>query len=96
MCNILFTVLIYPEIICAFLILKSKFSITNDFLELIYSPRKVAKDEVAYLNSKKKKSTEIKEEKAQKEVLALLEKADARRFRAAEKELVFYALIFML
>jgi YidC/Oxa1 family membrane protein insertase len=60
--------------------------------ELIYSPRKVATEAVAYLDSKKKTSAEVKKEKAQKKLLSMREKTDVGRFRQAEKELVFYAL----
>lgn len=61
-------------------------------LELIYSPRKVAKEAMAYLDSKKKSSATIKEEKVVKKGLSIREKEDANRFKQAEKELVFYAI----
>ena len=60
--------------------------------ELIYSPRKVAKEAVDYLKSKKKTSAEIKEEKDQKKILSIREKEDAERFKHAKKDLVIYAL----
>ena len=61
-------------------------------LEWIYSPRKVAKEAVVYLESKKKTHAELKVENAHKKELSLREKEDVRRFKEAEKELVFYAL----
>lgn len=61
-------------------------------LELVYSPRKVAKEAMTFLDSKKKTSATIKEEKALKKVLSMREKVDAGRFKRAEKELVIYAI----
>ena len=61
-------------------------------LELIYSPRKVAKEAVAYLNSKEKTVVEVQEERIRKKELRIREQEDIKRFKQAEKELVFYAL----
>ena len=61
-------------------------------LELIYSPRKVVPEAIAYLKTKQKTGAELKAEKAQKNQLREREKADIARFKQADKELVLYAL----
>ena len=61
-------------------------------LELIYSPRKVAKEAVVYLESKKKSNAQLRVENEQKRTLSKWSKEDAQRFKETEKELVFYAL----
>ena len=58
----------------------------------IYNPRKVAKEAVDYLDSKKKTIAEIKIERKRKKALSIREKEDAGRFKLAKKELVIYAL----
>lgn len=61
-------------------------------LELIYSPRKVVPESVAYLISKKKTNAELKEVNAKKKILSDREKSNIEKFKKADKELVFYAL----
>ena len=69
------------------------FAIAITFIfEFIYSPRKVARSAVIYLDSKQKTAAELRDEKAQKKVLSTREKGYVARFKQAEKELVFYAL----
>ena len=62
------------------------------FLELIYSPRKIVPEAVAYLQSKQKKGALLKAENAKERELKAREKIDINRFKQADKELVFYAL----
>jgi len=60
--------------------------------ELIYSPRKIVPEAIAYLKSKKKTGLELKEENAKKKELKIREKTDVARFSKAKKELVVYAI----
>ena len=61
-------------------------------LELIYSPRKVVPEAVAYLLSKQKKGVELRAERLLKQKLENRQKVDIQRFKRANKELVVYAL----
>ena len=66
--------------------------VTSLTLNLLYNPKRVAPEAVAYINSKKKTAPELKEEKSLKKDLSLREKEDALRFKQADKEFVVYAL----
>ena len=61
-------------------------------LELIYSPRQVAKEAMAYLQAKQKSASMAKAEKLDKKALALREKVATKAFKQANKDFVIYAL----
>lgn len=61
-------------------------------LNLLYPPKKLASEALAYLDSIRKTPDELKAERQRNKELNLREKRDAVRFAAAKKELVFYAL----
>jgi YidC/Oxa1 family membrane protein insertase len=61
-------------------------------LNLLYNPKKLATEALAYINANRKTSQQLKEEKHTKKALAARERQDAARFAAADKKLVFYAL----
>ena len=61
-------------------------------LERWYSPKKLAAEALVHMEETRKSPEEMQREKEQKKRLSAREKQNAARFRAAKKELVFYAL----
>lgn len=61
-------------------------------LNLLYSPKKLAPEAIAYLESIRKSPEELKAGKERIREHKLREKRDTARFTGARKELVFYAL----
>jgi YidC/Oxa1 family membrane protein insertase len=61
-------------------------------LDKVYNPKRLAPEAIEYLESNKKTSEEIAQERQTKKVLNLREKSDVARFKQAKKGLVFYAL----
>lgn len=61
-------------------------------LNFIYPPKKLAADALEYIEANRKTPGEVRKEKELKKELAVREKADAKKFSMADKQLVFYAL----
>jgi YidC/Oxa1 family membrane protein insertase len=61
-------------------------------LNLMYSPKKLAPDAMAYLNSARKPPDVLRAEREHKKRLRQREKHDAAKFIEAKKNLLFYAL----
>lgn len=61
-------------------------------LNMLFPPKKLAADALTYINSIRKSPEELQEEKHLQKQLAGLEKADIAKFKAAKKQLVFFAL----
>lgn len=61
-------------------------------LNLMYSPKKLATEALAFLEANRKTPDEQKAEREHTKELKVQEKRDVARFVAAKKELVFYAL----
>jgi len=62
-------------------------------LNFLYSPQKLAGDALEKIKASRKTSAQLREERAFNKIILAREKQDAARFRAAKKQLVFYALI---
>jgi YidC/Oxa1 family membrane protein insertase len=61
-------------------------------LNLMYSPKKLAPEALAYIDSTKKTKEELRTERRRTRELKAREKKDTERFKSCKKELVFYAL----
>jgi YidC/Oxa1 family membrane protein insertase len=61
-------------------------------LNYLYPPQKLAAESIAYLQTIRKTKEQRREERQQNKKLKTQEKADATRFAATKKQLVFYAL----
>jgi len=61
-------------------------------LNLMYDPKKLAPEALAYLDASRKTPDELRAERERAKKLRSREKRDAARFTSAKKELVFYAL----
>lgn len=61
-------------------------------LNKLYPPKKLAAAALEYINAARKTPEELKEEARLKKEHAIWEKADIAAFKAAKKQLVFYAL----
>ena len=61
-------------------------------LNLIYPPKKLAAEALAFLKTMQKTKEQLQEEKRIKKELCEREKVDAARFRTAKKQVVFYAI----
>ena len=61
-------------------------------LDFLFNPKKLAPEAIAYIDANRKTPEELRKEKTERKRLRAREKQDIVRFRAAKKELVFYAL----
>ena len=61
-------------------------------LNILYNPKKLADEALAYINANRKTPEQIREERLEKKALRTREKQDIARFRATKKQLVFYAI----
>ena len=61
-------------------------------LNKMYDPQKLAGEALAYIKAGQKSTAQRKEERRQNKELEARSRADAARFMAAKKELVFYAI----
>jgi len=61
-------------------------------LDVIYNPKKLAPEALAYIEANRKSPEELREQRAEEKQLSIREKADIARFKTADKKLVFYAL----
>jgi len=61
-------------------------------LNVLYDPKKLAPEALAYIKLNRKTVDELREERFYNKTLLVREKTDTARFRAAKKHLVFYAL----
>ena len=62
-------------------------------LNLMYSPKKLAGEALKKIKVYRKTPVQLQEERSRNKILLAREKKDTARFRAAKKQLVFYALI---
>ena len=62
------------------------------FLNLLYPPRKLATEALAYLQTTRKTQEQLQADRQQYKELRERERTDAARFRAAKKQVVFYAI----
>lgn len=63
------------------------------FLNLLYSPKKLAGEALEKIKASRKTPAQLREERARNKILLARERQDAARFRTVKKQLVFYALI---
>jgi len=61
-------------------------------LNLMYNPKKLACEALEVINTSRKTSAQLQEEKTRNKILLAREKQDAAGFNAEKKQLVFYAL----
>ena len=61
-------------------------------LNVLYDPKKLAPEALAYIKLNRKTVDELREERFYNKTLLVREKTDTARFRAVKKHLVFYAL----
>ncbi|MCL1884884.1 MAG: YidC/Oxa1 family membrane protein insertase [Defluviitaleaceae bacterium] len=61
-------------------------------LNLLYPPKKLAVDALAYLKSMRKSPEQIREEKRRNTELRARENSDIAQFKSAKKQLVFYSI----
>ena len=61
-------------------------------LNIIYNPKKLAGEALAYIESMRKTPEQAREDRERNKTLRIREKFDAMRFQSAKKHLVFYAL----
>ena len=61
-------------------------------LNLIYPPKKLAAEALAYLEATRKTPEQLREDKLLEKDLRKRERADAARFKTAKKQVVFYAI----
>ena len=61
-------------------------------LNVLYNPKKLADEALAYIKANRKTPEQIREERLEKKKLRTREKQDVDRFRVAKKQLVFYAI----
>ena len=61
-------------------------------LNIIYPPRKLAKEALEYLDGTRKTKEEIRHDRVLRKELKSREKVDVATFKSAKKQLVFYAL----
>jgi len=62
-------------------------------LNLLYNPKKLAGEALEKIRASRKTPEQLREERKRNKALSMREKIDVARFRAAKKQLVFYALI---
>ena len=61
-------------------------------LDVIYNPKKLAPEALAYIEANRKSPEELREQRAIEKQLSIREIADISRFKVADKKLVFYAI----
>jgi len=61
-------------------------------LNLLYNPKKLAGEALEKIKASHKTPAQLQEERNRNKALSIREKLDAAKFRAAKKQLVFYAL----
>ncbi|MDR0221108.1 MAG: YidC/Oxa1 family membrane protein insertase, partial [Lachnospiraceae bacterium] len=61
-------------------------------LNLMYNPKKLAKEALEYMETTRKTPEQLGQERARDKALRAREKTDAARFNKAPKQLVFYAI----
>ena len=61
-------------------------------LYIVFSPKKLAPDAMAYIEANRKTPEELREQRESNKRLRQREKVDVKRFKEAKKQLVFYSL----